>query len=91
MEDLSGSAPIKVAEKNHLIEMFEGSDFDVPSTINLSETIFSQMNIFVSILLLIVIPTFLFYLGKNNTGKKIHIITQETKRRKKKIYRSRKK
>ena len=81
---LSGSAPIKVAEKNHLIEMFEGSDFDVPSTINLSETIFSQMNIFVSILLLIVIPTFLFYLGKNNTGKKIHIISQETKKEKRK-------
>ena len=81
---LSGSAPIKVAEKNHLIEMFEGSDFDVPSTINLSETIFSQMNIFVSILLLIVIPTFLFYLGKKNKGKKIHIITQETKKEKRK-------
>ena len=63
--------PIRV-EKNHLTEMFEGLDFDVPSTITLSETIFSQMNIFVSILLLIVIPTFLFYLGKKNTGKKIH-------------------
>ena len=81
---LSGSAPIKVTEKNHLKDMFEGSDFDVPSTITLSETIFSQMNIFVSILLLIVIPTFLFYLGKKNTGKKIHIITQETKKEKRK-------
>ena len=49
---LSGSAPIKVTEKNHLKDMFEGSEFDVPSTITLSETIFSQMNIFVSILLL---------------------------------------
>ena len=81
---LSGSAPIKVTEKNHLTDMFEGLDFDVPSTITLSETIFSQMNIFVSILLLIVIPTFLFYLGKNNTGKKIHIISQETKKEKRK-------
>ena len=69
--------------------MFEGLEFDVPSTITLSETIFSQMNIFVSILLLIVIPTFLFYLGKKEHRKKIHIITQETKK-KKKIYRSRK-
>ena len=47
---LSGSAPIKVAEKNHLTEMFEGLDFDVSSIITLSETTFSPMNIFVSIL-----------------------------------------
>ena len=79
---LSGSAPIKVAEKNHLTEMFEGLDFDVPSTITLSETTFSQMNIFVSILLLIVIPTFLFFLGKKKTGRKIHVVLQETREEK---------
>lgn len=79
---LSGSAPIKVAEANHLTEMFKGSDFDVPSVITLSETTFSQMNIFVSVLLLIVIPTFLFYLGKKNAGSSINVLTQETREEK---------
>lgn len=79
---LSGSAPIKVAETNHLTEMFKISDFDVPSAITLSETTFSQMNIFVSVLLLIVIPTFLFYLGKKNVGSNINILTQETREEK---------
>ena len=79
---LSGSAPIKVAEANHLTEMFKGSDFDVPSVITLSETTFSQMNIFVSVLLLIVIPTFLFYLGKKNSGSNINVLTQETREEK---------
>ena len=68
----------KVAEKNHLTEMFKGSNFDVPSTITLSETIFSQMNIFVSVLLLIIIPTFFFYLGKKNLGSNINVPTQST-------------
>ena len=79
---LSGSAPIKVAETNHLTEMFKSSDFDVPSAITLSETTFSQMNIFVSVLLLIVIPTFLFYLGKKNVGSNINVLTQETREEK---------
>lgn len=82
---LSGSAPIKVAEANHLTEMFKGADFDVPSAITLSQTTFSQMNIFVSVLLLIIIPTFLFFLGKKNTGSTINVITQE-KREEKREY-----
>ncbi|MAR40401.1 MAG: short-chain fatty acid transporter [Flavobacteriales bacterium] len=79
---ISGSAPIKVAEKNHLTEMFKESNFDVPSTITLSETIFSQMNIFVSVLLLIIIPTLFFYLGKKNLGSNINVPTQSTKEEK---------
>ena len=64
---LSGSAPIKAAENgnlrslvNHLSEPLTS----VPEQIDLSSTIFSPMNITVSILLLIFLPALLYFIGK---------------------------
>lgn len=54
---LSGSATLKVAEANHFL-------VDQMGQIAVSETIFSNLNIIVSILLLLIIPALFFLLGK---------------------------
>jgi len=61
---ISGSAPIKIAEKGHFLESKMG-------VISQSETIFSSMNITVSLALLIVLPLVMFLLGKKSDGKKV--------------------
>ena len=53
---ISGSAPIKIAEKGHFLEQQMG-------VIAQSETIFSTMNLSVSLVLLIVLPLFMYYLS----------------------------
>ena len=66
---LSGSAPIKAAEENNLKDLVQGMDVDmasVPNSIGMDETIFSNMNTCVSILLLILLPLLLYYVGKKN-------------------------
>jgi short-chain fatty acids transporter len=55
---LSGSAPIKVAEKGHFLQGQIG-------VISMSETIFSFMNISISILLIILLPVAFYILGRN--------------------------
>ena len=54
---ISGSAPLKVAEKGHFLE-------EVIGTISLSNTVFSYSNILLSVFLLFVIPAFIYFLGK---------------------------
>ncbi|MAO33597.1 MAG: short-chain fatty acid transporter [Flavobacteriales bacterium] len=61
---ISGSAPIKIAEKGHFL-------VDKIDVISQSETIFSTMNISISIVLLITLPLLMYYLGKQNPGKTI--------------------
>lgn len=64
---LSGSIPLKIAEKNHFSEIISNTNLlqKLPENgISLSETVFSEMNLIVSILLLILIPSLLFYIGK---------------------------
>ena len=63
---ISGSAPIKIAEKNHFLSEKMG-------VIPQSETVFSSMNIAISIALLIILPSIMYYIGKKNNGKKISI------------------
>jgi short-chain fatty acids transporter len=58
---LSGSAPIKVAEEGHFLANKLG-------VIPLSETVFSSMNLWVSFALLIIIPLFMYLLGKRTTS-----------------------
>ena len=65
---ISGSAPIKIAEKSHFLS-------DKIGVISQSETIFSSMNILVSIFLLIILPTIMYYIGKKLKGKKLEITT----------------
>ena len=61
---ISGSAPIKVAESGHFLA-------DQIGIISQSETIFSTMNISVSILLLIVLPILMYIIGKKENKEKI--------------------
>ncbi len=60
---LSGSAPIKAAEKGSLEKLLPHSNLGVDH-IPLSETVFSSMNIIVSIILLLGLPLAMYYLGK---------------------------
>ncbi len=65
---ISGSAPLKVAESGHLASFMTGADVSLstqlPDFIPFSETIFSGFNILLFGILLVVIPLFLYLLGK---------------------------
>ena len=63
---ISGSAPIKIAEKGHFLEEKMG-------VISQSETIFSTMNISISLVLLIVLPSLMYILGKKSESKIIKL------------------
>jgi short-chain fatty acids transporter len=54
---LSASAPLKVAEAKHFL-------IDEIGVIGISDTLFSSMNILISVLLLIAVPTLFYFLGK---------------------------
>tara|TARA_B100001250_G_scaffold322522_1_gene285762 strand:+ start:1137 stop:2489 length:1353 start_codon:yes stop_codon:yes gene_type:complete len=83
---ISGSIPLKVAEKNHFSDIITNDYLlnKLPNSgISFDYTIFSNMNITVSLLLLILIPSFLFYLGKlSPEGKKIQFETSMNKNKK---------
>lgn len=66
---ISGSAPLKVAESGHLASLMTGvSDVSLasslPELIPFSETVFSGFNLLLFGILLVVIPLFLYQLGK---------------------------
>ncbi|MCT4580030.1 MAG: TIGR00366 family protein [Flavobacteriales bacterium] len=65
---LSGSAPIKAAEEGNILSMVSDTNITVPNTIDLSQTIFSSMNITVSTLLLLIVPLFMYFIGKKLTS-----------------------
>ena len=71
---ISGSAPIKIAEKGHFLS-------DKIGIISQGETIFSTMNISIGIFLIISLPILMYYLGKKNPGTTISISSEikETK------------
>ena len=63
---ISGSAPIKIAEKGHFLEEKIG-------VISQAETIFSTMNIFISITLIIILPIIMYIIGKRSKSTIINI------------------
>ncbi len=63
---LSGSAPIKIAEPGHFLEEQMG-------IISQSETVFSSMNIVISLVLMIVLPTAMYLLGKQSKSQKVEL------------------
>jgi short-chain fatty acids transporter len=67
---ISGSAPIKIAEEEHFLA-------DKIGAISQAETIFSTMNISISIILLIALPLLMYYLGKQNTGSILTLQSEE--------------
>ena len=66
---ISGSAPIKIAEKGHFMEVQMG-------VISQADTIFSGMNIVLSIVLLIVLPTAMYWIGKRSKNSSISLPIQ---------------
>lgn len=63
---LSGSAPIKVAEPGHFLEQTTG-------VISQAETVFSSMNLTISIALIIVVPLVMYFIGKQSRPEVISI------------------
>ena len=67
---ISGSAPIKIAEEGHFLAEKIG-------VISQAETVFSTMNISISVVLLIVLPFLMYYLGKKNNGTILQIKSEK--------------
>jgi len=85
---LSGSSLSKVAEPNHLKEMMTGilsseQLLVLPESISYSETVWSSMNLSVIILLLVIIPLGMYWLGNKSTPT--NIILPEPKKEKEAI------
>ncbi|MBK6264128.1 short-chain fatty acid transporter [Marivirga sp. S37H4] len=69
---LSGSAPLKVAESNHFL-------LNETGVISINETLFSSMNIAISICLIVVIPLIFYWIGKKfNTGNSSSQLVEES-------------
>lgn len=62
----SGSAPLKVAEANHFLA-------DSIGQIAIVDTILSSMNITASLLVIMVIPTLLYFIGRNSQPTAINL------------------
>lgn len=66
---ISGSAPIKVAEQGHITSMMSGIMSSpqlemLPDPVSFSETIFSNMNAVATLLLVILLPLFMYIIGR---------------------------
>ena len=75
---LSGSSLTKVAESGHLKSLMQGIYSNeqialLPEQITFSETVFSPMNVIVSIALLTVIPAVIYFVGKRTKPEPIKI------------------
>ena len=72
---LSGSAPLKIAEKNHFKDIISDENLlsKIPENLDLSYTIFSPMNIIVCSTLLFIIPLTFYLIGKRVKTKEIFI------------------
>jgi short-chain fatty acids transporter len=67
---ISGSAPIKIAEQGHFMQ-------DKIGVISQDATIFSSMNLSVSLVLLIVLPMLMYFLGNKSKGQKMELKSSE--------------
>jgi short-chain fatty acids transporter len=70
---MSGSAPLKVAESEHLASLMTGiSDSKIieqlPDLISFEETIFSEFNLILFGILLVLIPLFLYKIGRKSNS-----------------------
>jgi short-chain fatty acids transporter len=77
---LSGSAPTKAMEKNAIRSMMENVGFEwsatYPSELEINATLFSHMNIFVSLSMLLVVPLSLYWIGKRTKNREIPTLPQ---------------
>ncbi|MCF8463553.1 MAG: TIGR00366 family protein [Flavobacteriales bacterium] len=68
---ISGSAPIKVAEEGHISTLMSNIVSPeqlqhLPDPVSFSETVFSSMNMAATILVIILLPAFMFFMGKRS-------------------------
>lgn len=68
---ISGSAPIKVAEQGHITSLMKDIISSeqlqhLPDPILFSETVFGSMNITATLLVVIILPAFMFFMGKRS-------------------------
>lgn len=77
---LSGSAPIKIADpEKGTQQLFENYHLPehiashVPETVPMSDTIWSSMNIVISLALLMILPLVMYWVGKHTKPKEITI------------------
>jgi len=72
----SGSSLTKVAETGHLKELMQNiltpeQLINLPEQIDFSQTVFSSMNLYASIGVLLIVPIGLFWIGKKSKNKKV--------------------
>lgn len=74
---LSGSSLAKVAESNHIRDISGISS--LPETIGYHLTVFSTMNMIALVALLLVIPTVFYFIGKENSGNQLDLVSPTPK------------
>lgn len=82
---VSGSAPIKVAESGHITSLMKDIISPeqlslLPDSIPFSETVFGNMNLTATILIIILLPLFMFLLGKRSDKKTVLPVISSTKK-----------
>jgi short-chain fatty acids transporter len=68
---ISGSAPIKVAEEGHITSLMSSIVSPeqlhlLPDPVSFSDTVFSSMNLVAILLVIILLPAFMFLMGKHS-------------------------
>lgn len=82
---ISGSAPIKVAEEGHIQSLMSGilppeKIAELPVSILPSETMFGAMNLTTSAVLIVLLPLFMYWLGrKSGISASLPVFTAEAK------------
>ena len=69
---ISGSAPIKVAEEGHISSLMSSIVSPeqlqlLPDPVSFSDTVFSSMNLVAILLIVIVLPSFMYMMGKRSS------------------------
>ncbi len=81
---MSGSAPLKAAEKGHLPSLFSGLEdsvflVQIPDYISTQSTIFSTWNLLLFGILLIIVPSVLFFISKITPSTQISLSEEKEK------------
>jgi len=87
---ISGSAPVKAAESGHLESLMTGiynseQLAELPEFLSFSDTVFSTMNMSLSLVLLIVLPCFMYFMGKRSTAQEYQLNNTAIKDEKQKL------
>jgi len=78
---ISGSAPIKVAEDNHLSSLMSSRNdsylySDLPTSLNFDLTVLSSANLITFLVLLILVPLTFYFLSKNSSSQNTELTNE---------------